>query len=184
MTASGEFVTARFGSRFMFSLMNDKVTLKAGKYILMVDPVWNETTPNSHSYKDVIVDIYAPEGVDLAQVEDQVGMQVFARALKWAAMNKVPQDARQTYLEENEDYGTDVIRVSDVESLDCWYGLIYTQNNSPYRLKETVRPDLQGLEICYPALSPGGEEVELDVPAGHDHVIILRRNANSCSYGL
>ena len=49
-------------------------------------------------------------------------------------MELSPEDSRQTYLEEDEDYGTDVIRVSDVESLDCWYGYIYTYNNSPYRL--------------------------------------------------
>ena len=49
-------------------------------------------------------------------------------------MTLSPEESRQTYLEDNEDYGTDVIRVSDVESLDCWYGYIYTRNNSAYRL--------------------------------------------------
>ena len=53
-------------------------------------------------------------------------MQVLARALKGAAVNISPVESRQTYLEENEDYGTDVFRVSDVESIDCWYGYIYT----------------------------------------------------------
>lgn len=67
-------------------------------------------------------------------MNDDLGMQVLCRALKGAAMELSPEDSRQTYLEEDEDYGTDVIRVSDVESLDCWYGYIYTYNNSPYRL--------------------------------------------------
>lgn len=78
-------------------------------------------------------------------------------------------------MEESEDYGKDVIRVSDVESLDCWYGYIYTQNNSPYRLQETVRPQLEGLEVVWPPLPEGEEDVEIDVKAGSDHVIILRR---------
>ena len=78
--------------------------------------------------------VYAPDFVSLAQVDDQTGMQILARALKGAAMTLSPEESRQTYLEDNEDYGTDVIRVSDVESLDCWYGYIYTRNNSAYRL--------------------------------------------------
>ena len=81
-------------------------------------------------------------------------------------MNLSPEDQRQTYLEENEDYGKDVIRVSDVESLDCWYGYIYTQNNSAYRLQETVRPQLNGLEVIWPYLDPEENDIEIDVPAG------------------
>ena len=55
-------------------------------------------------------------------------------------MNLSSDALRKTYLDENADYGTDVIRVSDVEALDCWYGYIYSRNDSPYRLQETVRP--------------------------------------------
>ena len=126
MTATGEFITARFGSRFMFSLLNQKITLAAGKYIFMIDPVWNSTVQNDEQYREVLVDIYAPMPVSLSQVDDAMGMQVLARALKGAAMTISPPDTRQTYLEENEDYGTDVFRVSDVQSIDCWYGYIYT----------------------------------------------------------
>ena len=104
-------------------------------------------------------------------------MQVLARAMKNAAMTLSPEESRQTYLEENEDYSTDVIRVSDVESLECWYGYIYTQNNSKYRLQETVRPQLNGLEVIWPVLLADEEDVELDIPAGQDHVIILRRTS-------
>ena len=81
-------------------------------------------------------------------------MQILARAFKGAALNLTPEDQRQFNLEENEDYGSDVFRVSDVESIDCWYGYIYTQNNSPYRLQETVRPQLSGLEVVWPQIEP------------------------------
>lgn len=127
MTDSGEFVSARFGSRFNFSLLNQKkIILKPGKYIFMIDPVWNDTVLNDESYREVLIDIYAPESVNLNQVTDDVGMQYLARALKNAAMKVSPAESRQTYLEDNEDYSTDVIRVSDVEAIDCWYGYIYT----------------------------------------------------------
>jgi len=66
MTATGEFITARFGSRFMFSLLNQKITLAAGKYIFMIDPVWNSTVQNDEQYREVLVDIYAPMPVSLS----------------------------------------------------------------------------------------------------------------------
>ena len=60
-------------------------------------------------------------------------------------MTRMPASERQTYLAEDENYGTDVFRVTDIDplrniALDCWYGYIYTRNESPYRLQETLRP--------------------------------------------
>lgn len=105
-----------------------------------------------------------------------MGMQVLARALKGAALELTPEDQRDAYLaDSNEDYGSDVIRVTDVQSIDCWYGFIYTQNRSPYRLKETLCPELTGLEVVWPQPTSDSEYIELDIPAGHDHIIILKR---------
>ena len=126
MTEKGEYVTANFGSRFSFSCLNEKINLAPGKYIIMIDPLWNDTVDNDDMYREVLIDIYAPETVSIDQVEDARGMQYLAKALKHAAKTRAPVESRQTYLEENEDYGTDVIRISDVECLDCWYGFIYT----------------------------------------------------------
>lgn len=192
MTEQGEFVHARYGKRFTFSLLNIKenITLKPGKYIVMVDPLWNETADNDAMYREVLLDIYAPETVDLDQVSDDKGMQCLEKAMKHAAKKlatKTPngEDSRQFYLEENEDYAEDVYRISDVESLGCWYGFIYTMNGSKYQLNETLRPNLEGLEVVYPALSGDDNcDVELDIPAGKDHVVILRRTHSSCTYGM
>ena len=98
MTAAGSFVNARFGNRFMFTLLNTKITLHPGKYIVMIDPVWNSTVQNDEMYREVMLDIYGPEGVNLSQVSDEMGMQIFARALKGAAINITPISERQTYL--------------------------------------------------------------------------------------
>lgn len=65
MKATGKFVCARFGKSFMFSLMNDKITLEPGKYIFMIDPVWNSTVENDDSYREVMIDVYAPSPVNL-----------------------------------------------------------------------------------------------------------------------
>ena len=87
----------------------------------------------------------------------------------------MPESVRENYLEENPDYSTDVYRVTDVESLDCYYGFIYTKNNSKYRLKETIRPNLKGLEINYPIVEGGQQDVDIDIdiPPGGDNIIIL-----------
>ena len=183
MTESGEFVNARFGSRFTFSLLNGKTMLKPGKYIFMIDPLWNETIENDDMYREVLVDIYAPEAVNLDQVEDAKGIKYLEKALKHAAKTLTPEDSKQFYLEDNEDYGNDVIRISDVECLNCWYGFIYTQNNSQFRLTETMRPTLEGLEVIYPPMV-NEEDIEFSVDPGQDHIVILRRNENSCKYGL
>jgi len=110
-----------------------------------------------------------------------MGMQVLARALKGAALNITPEDQREAYLaDSNEDYGNDVFRITDVQSIDCWYGYIYTQNRSPYRLRETLQPELTGLEVVWPLQDPDQDTVEIDIPAGHDHIVILRRTQRSC----
>lgn len=70
MTATGEFINARFGNRFMFSLLNQKISLRAGKYVFMIDPIWNTTVDNDPLYKEVLVDIYAPDSVNLSQIDD------------------------------------------------------------------------------------------------------------------
>ena len=44
--AEGEFVKANIGSAFQQSLANEEFTLSAGKYYLMVDPIWNVCAEN------------------------------------------------------------------------------------------------------------------------------------------
>ena len=94
---------------------------------------------------------------------------------------------RDIYLKDNQDYNNDVWRISDVESLNCYYGFIYTRNESKYRLKETVRPQIKGLEINYPIPKEDedvGIEIEIDIQPGQDHLVVLRRVDDQCSYGL
>ena len=85
MTEKGEVVNARFGNKFMFSLLNQKVTLNPGKYVVMIDPLWNEESENDTSYREVLVDVYGPESVELKAVPDEAGMKLLAKALKHSA---------------------------------------------------------------------------------------------------
>ena len=149
----------------------------------MIDPLWNVTVDNDEMYREVLVDVYSPVEVELNQVEDEKGFEYLAKALKWAAKNMSPVESRQTYLQENEDYGTDVIRISDVECLNCWYGFIFTQNNSKYKLTETMRPALEGLQVVYPPMDDE-QDIDFSIQPGEEHIVILRRTENSCTYGL
>ena len=82
MAEEGAWVMGRFGQQFNFSLMNENVMLMPGKYIIMVDPLWNESAKLDPSYKEVMVDIYAPEAVYIDQVSDEIGFEYMAKALK------------------------------------------------------------------------------------------------------
>ena len=67
MTEKGEFVHARYGKRFTFSLLNIKenISLQPGRYVVMVDPLWNDTADNDSMYREVLIDIFAPENVEI-----------------------------------------------------------------------------------------------------------------------
>jgi len=64
-------------------------------------------------------------------------------------MTLSPKEKKVRYLEERPDY-TDVIRVQDLDMLNCWYGFIYTNNLSAYTLEEEMKPILEGLQVIYP----------------------------------
>ena len=178
---SEQFVNARFGGSFTFSLLNEKVVLEPGTYVVMVDPHWNETSDNDPGYREVLLDIYAPKQVTMSEVDTATGMHLLAQSLKHAARTRTAESDKQFYLSDESDYGNDVHRISDIECLNCWLGFVYTANNSPYTLKETLKLNLEGIEILYP---PTTEEIELKVAAGEEHIVVLRRVDGGCSYGL
>ena len=71
MKANGEFVEAAFGSDFMFSLTMEKVVLTPGEYVFMIDPIWNSSAQLDGRYRDVLIDIYAPDVIDsISPIED------------------------------------------------------------------------------------------------------------------
>ena len=103
-------------------------------------------------------------------------MECLAKALKNAAMTVSPQNARETYLQDDPNYGPDVLRIQDIDSLPCWYGYVYTQNNSEHPLSETLSLELEGLEVDYPRDCVGQTDLNIEVLPGEDHIIVLRRS--------
>ena len=96
-------------------------------------------------------------------------------------MTLSPPEKKVRYLEERPDY-QDVVRVQDLDILNCWYGFIYTNNASPYTLEEEMRPALEGLEVIYPEELSEDGKIDIKIEARDEHVIVLRRNSNQCRY--
>lgn len=106
-----------------------------------------------------------------------MGVNMLTLALKHAAKTKSTAE-RKYWLSDDRKYGNSVYRISDVECLDCWYGFIYTANESNYPLKERLTPKLTGLEVVSPPLTNGYIDYELE--PGQSMVIVLRRTLGSC----
>lgn len=61
----------------------------------------------------------------------------------------------------------------------CWYGFIYTKNDSPYALRETFTPQLNGFQQTWPIEESA--DIEINIPSGGDHIIVLRRIDDTAS---
>ena len=90
---------------------------------------------------------------------------------------------RKKYLAEKPDY-QNCIRVQDLDSLNCWYGYIYTLNDSPYTLRDNVMLELKGIEPIEPKDFKPNQETMLEMASQEDHIIILRRYDGHCSFSL
>ena len=55
----------------------------------MIDPLWNESAKLASSYKDVMLDIYAPECFVIEQIDDSSGFEYMAKALKRHALQNI-----------------------------------------------------------------------------------------------
>ena len=132
MTADGEWVNASHGGSwvFNFSLLMKEGKLKAGEYVVLVDPSWNEEASFHQDYKKVMVDLYAPCQTQLQRMSESEGLEVLTKTLKDVAVNMVDHEHREYPHAENEDYGDQVYRVTNIDASKCWYGFNYLRNDS------------------------------------------------------
>lgn len=148
--------------------------------MIMIDPIWDESTSLDPAYTDVIVDIYSPVQTQVMPIAD--AFELFVQAMKVAANVQIIKSTEcLNYLADKPEY-EQCMRISSIDALDCWYGFIYTVNSSAYRLKEDFTVNLKGLEIAYPDGYQSGQEILIDLEPGEDHIIILRRTEGKCSY--
>ena len=96
ITDKGQFIKGKFGSDFKFSLstVNNDLFLPAGGYIVMIDPVWNETAANDANFKQVMLDIYSKQHLEITPLPDAYGFDKLTRAVKNAAVSRTPKETQ------------------------------------------------------------------------------------------
>ena len=162
--------------------------MKAGKYIIAVDALWNESTPFDPLYQDIIVDIYSPEQVTLEPVDASIGFRTLTTAFKkiaaQAAQASKENGAKELYyFGESSNYGNDVFSFANLrKSTGCRLGYVYTVNNSKYPLKSTLSINpFEGADFLYPPSQD--RSFELDLSAGSDHIVLFKMTSGQCKYG-
>ena len=145
MKEEGKFVRGFFGyNRFMTSLTNCEFSLEPGNYVVLVDPMWEECSSLDDGFRKILVQVFAHEKFALTRMDPDAGMQVLVEALKHCAQHLSPEKERSTYLVEYEGYGSNVYRLADFTTPVGRFGFIYTRNNSPYDLRETLQIEITG----------------------------------------
>lgn len=61
----GKFIKADAGADFLFYLDNNEIELEAGEYIVMIDPIWNECAERENEFRQVMLDIYCTEEIEI-----------------------------------------------------------------------------------------------------------------------
>ena len=144
------------------------------------------TADNDSRYRDVIVDIYAAEQVNIEPVDHNEGLMILERALLDFARGMKEEGRGSPYLQEShpDDYGADVVRVKELKVPKCRYGFIYTANDSGYEMTESLSLGLEGLEIVYPPAMIRKGEQKFTLQPGEEHIVILRATGDTMGYKM
>jgi hypothetical protein len=91
MREDGTYVDSNFGKDHLFSLfVRPDVELGTGNYILMVDPVWNESADLDPKHRVVQIGVHCHERVKLDYIDFFKGISHLADTLKHFAVNRSP----------------------------------------------------------------------------------------------
>jgi len=143
----------------------------------LIDPSWNASADLSRDFKQVLVDIYCPEAINLHAVTDQTGIKLAEKTLASVAQKAVALQSR--YLKTSA-YGENVYKVTDLNGSGCWWAYHYVKNDCGKTLNQVTTPALKNMAVVnYPA----GPITEI-VQSGDDSIILIRRTEGACSFGF
>ena len=94
-----------------------------------------------------MLDIYSKQNLDISPLSDDYGLEILKKAFKGAAFSRTSEDTHSRYLRTSRPDYEDVLRICSLDALECWYGFIFTKNESPYKLRETLSLQLEGLDL-------------------------------------
>jgi hypothetical protein len=72
--------------------------------------------------------------------------------------------------------------VISLEASNMWCGYIYTNNASHYKFQMNLSPTLGGLMVINQPMVDG--RVSFKLKENEDHIIIMKRTAGDCNFGL
>lgn len=58
-----------------------------GEYIVMVDPIWNDSASQDKLYKKILVDVCCRNRIEIEPIDDNTGMKALELMLKNFAQN-------------------------------------------------------------------------------------------------
>ena len=61
-------IASAVSDKFTASLIYDTPMLRAGRYVIVISPVWNEHASESADHKDVYIEVLCPVRVNLCQI--------------------------------------------------------------------------------------------------------------------
>lgn len=94
MTVEGELIRTANKDNFTSSLLVDDRILKAGKYVVLVSPVWNDFAQQHEDYKKVFVEILCSESIKISHLQSNDGFKVFALALTNHALSQPAENRK------------------------------------------------------------------------------------------
>ena len=118
----------------------------------------------------------ARECVQIKHLQADDGFKVFVQGLKNYARDSPQSDKKPV----NNVPGA--FKVITLEAGDLWYGFIYTNNPSNKGYEETLKLEIEGLEVVGKVVQNG--ELKLQGKPDSDDIIVLKRTEGNPKFGL
>lgn len=134
-------------SNFFHSLIVQRPQIEAGKYILVIDVIWDKCVELSPQFDDVLVRAYCSQHIALTELDQYVGEEYLAKAFKKYAKSSSNTQYRNYYRKQDAEYGQKLYRVSDPNTNIGFYGFCYRKNDSSYTSSEKLVLTLDGLDF-------------------------------------
>ena len=175
MKEDGTYIGSAKKAWFQAPYINEDTNLQPGKYIIAVQALFNDVAMTDQNYQDLNIDIYTNQAVTLTPVKYSNGVSYLAKMFQGLAVNHIGDEHKVKFQETNADYSNNVRITGDNGGVDAPLRIIYTENNSEYVYKQGFTfTRLEGAEVVFPKNLAVNEQLNIEIPAGGNHIMVLR----------
>ena len=161
----------------MASLVIKSGTLKAGKYVLIVDPCSSTGSKDHPDFSKLMIDAYSSQVVKLNKVDNKAGMNLVRKCFKRLALSDEYKGNRETFLASNAGM-ENIFRVNELNMKESGFGILLNKNEGDKTLEMTVKVTYTG-GVIVDEDGENRDEVALNIAPGKDHCLILRATENA-----